>query len=255
MLRTKIRASRIGASLVLVMSLAGSAAAQDKAPDKPVLESQLDAAIHSYIMRHPEVIQDALAKAALTEELDRTKRILREQSDALYRAGSPVIGAANATISIVEFFDYNCPYCRKSYPTIKQFITDNPDVRIVLKDVANLGKESEAVARLAIASRLQDKFQPFHDALMDRQGRTTEAVALEVARKLGIGIEQLKKDAVSAETSKALAITQETATRLSVDGTPLFIVGANGIPGAPDDLAAQLTKFVDAVRKSGCDVC
>jgi protein-disulfide isomerase len=243
--------SRIGAMLTLALCVAAPAAAQDK----PVTESQLDAAIQSYIMRNPQVIREALAKASLAEEVERTKHILREQSDAMYRSGSPTIGAADAKITIVAFFDYNCPHCRKSYPTLRQLLEKNPDIRLVLKDIANLGKESEAVARLAIAAQRQNQFQPLHDALMDRQGRTTEAVALDVARKLGIDIDLLKKTAAAQETTRTLDATRALATSLSVEGTPLFIIGHNGIAGAPDDLTAQLAKFVAEARQSGCDVC
>ena len=243
------------ALLTLALGHVSSAVAQDKAAEPAMQEGQIDASIRNFILRNPQVIKDALANAAATEELERTKRILREKSDAIHRADSPTLGAPDAKISIVEFFDYNCPYCRKSYPILKQFISQNPDVRVIFKDIANLGKESEAVARLATAARRQYKFQPFHDALMERQGRTTEGAAVEVARKLGLNIDLLKKDAASAETAQTLATTRSLASGLSVEGTPLFIIGHSGIAGAPDDLVAQITKYVEQIRKSGCDVC
>ena len=246
----------LGAALLaLAIGHLSPAVSQDKTAEPAIPESQLDASIRNFIMRNPQVIKDALANASATEELERTKRILREKSDALYRSDSPTLGAPDAKISIIEFFDYNCPYCRKSYPALKQFISLNPNVRIVLKDIANLGKESEAVARLATAARRQNKFQPFHDALMERQGRTTESAAFELARKLGMDIDLLRKDAASAATAKTLEMTRSLAGGLTVEGTPLFIIGHSGIAGAPDDLVAQITKFVEQIRKSGCDVC
>ena len=238
-------------TLIMISCLSNIAIAQDKLAVNPAL----DAAIHDYIMRHPQVIREALEKAALDEQVERTKRILREQSDAIYRSGSPTMGRADAKVSIVEFFDYNCPYCRKSHPLVHEFVADNPDVRIVLKDIANLGKESEAISRLVIAARRQGKFEPLHEALMGRQGRTTEIMALDAARKIGIDIEILKRDAASPETARVLAATRELASSLSVEGTPLFIIGHNGIAGTPDNWMGQLAKFVTEIRKSGCDVC
>ena len=148
------------------------------AQDKPAAESAADAAIRDFIMRNPKVIRDALANAEIAEQADRTKRILREQSDAIYRSGSPTLGTTDAKISIVEFFDYNCPYCRKTHPQLLQFLEANPDVRIVLKDIGNLGKDSEAISRLTIAARKQSKYAPFHEAVTRRQRRSTHRRAM-----------------------------------------------------------------------------
>lgn len=91
--------------------------------------------------------------------------------------------------------------------------------------------------------------------LMALQGRTTEAAALETAHKLGIDTAQLKKDAATPETERALSTTRALATSLSVEGTPLMIIAQNGIAGAPDELSAQLAKYVEQIRQSGCGVC
>ena len=247
----RIRAVVTTLVAILVIGMTAPVSAQDKPPS----ESLTDAAIRDFIMRNPQVIREALAKAEIAEQVERTKRVLSEQSDAIYRSGSPVIGAAEAKLEIVEFFDYNCPYCRKVDPQLRQFIETNPDTHLVLKDIANLGKESEGVSLLAIAARKQSRGIGLHDALMKRQGPNTAAATLELARKLGLDIDALKREAASPETAKVLASNRALASSLNVEGTPLFIIGHHGIAGAPDDWLDQLAVFVGELRQSGCTVC
>ncbi len=215
----------------------------------------LDARIHDYIMNNPKVLRDALLKLEQDEQTENAKRVLSGLKDDLYRAGSPEIGNPNAKAAIVEFYDYNCPYCRASYPKLKAFLKENPDTKLVLKDVASLGKESEAVARIVIAATKQGEFERLHDALMTMKGHVTGQRALEVAKKLGLDIARLKADAGSSETGDTLTRTQDLANRLNVTATPLYIVGHQGIAGAPEDFVEQLTQHVETIRKAGCDVC
>jgi protein-disulfide isomerase len=217
--------------------------------------SGLEKAIHDYIMRNPKVIRDALAKAEELERLEQNKRVLKSHSARLYQSGSPTVGAADAKVTIVEFYDYNCPYCRKVHTELMAFLAKHPDTRIILKDIATFGKDSEAVARIALAAAKQGKFAEMHGALMTHKGKASEATGIEVARKLGLDVDRLKKDAASAETAKQLDETRELANTLGVSGTPLFIIGHNGIPGAPENLMAQIETFVEEVRSAGCEVC
>ncbi|WP_333794299.1 DsbA family protein [Hyphomicrobium sp.] len=225
------------------------------AEDMPADRAGLDAYIRDYLMGNPQVLRDALLKLEADEQTENAKRVLRDLKEEIYHAGSPEIGNPDAKVIIVEFYDYNCPYCRSAYPEIKAFIEANPDTKIVLKDIASLGKESEAVARVVIAAAKQGKFAALHDRLMTQKGQNTEARALDAAAKLGLDMERLKIDAQSSETGDALTRAQQLADRLSVPATPLYIIGHQGISGSPDDLVAQLSRHVDDVRKAGCDVC
>lgn len=225
------------------------------ADSMPTDRAGLDAYIRDFIMKNPDILREALLKSERDEETARAKHVLSEYKKDIYADGSPEIGNPEAKVTIVEFYDYNCPYCRATYPVLKDFLKANPDTKLVLKDVASLGKDSEAVARVVIAARAQGKFEPLHDALMTRKGKVTEAQAIEAATKLGLDIERLKRDASAAQTADVLSRAQDLATRLNVAATPLYIVGYHGISGAPDDLVAQLTEHVAEIRKSGCDVC
>lgn len=242
--------------LLIALSLFASvevrrAAAQDMPSDR----AALDAYIRDYILNNPQVVRDALVKLQASEETANTKRVLGGFKKEIYSAGSPEIGSPQAKISIVEFFDYNCPYCKATYPKIKAFVKANPDVKLVLKDVASLGKDSEAVARIMIAAAKQGSIEALHDALMTMKGKVDEMRAVEAAGKLGLDIERLKKDARTSETGEQLTKTQELATHLNVNITPLYLIGHAGIAGAPEDLEAQLVQSVEDVRKNGCEVC
>lgn len=225
------------------------------AQEMPKDASGLDAHIRNYILNNPDVVREALLKLEAEEQTANAKRVLRELKADIYDAGSPVIGKPDAAVTIVEFYDYNCPYCRATYPEIKAYLAANPDTNLVLKDIASLGKESEAVARIVLAARKQGTFEALHDGLMTMKGQITEARAIEAAGKLGANVEQLKKDARSSEIGDALTRAQQLAERLNVPATPLYIVGHNGISGAPEDLIAQIKQHADAIRASGCDVC
>lgn len=223
--------------------------------DMPTDRASLDAYVRDYLMNNPEVIREALLKLEQDEQIANTKRVLSEHKDELYGAGSPELGNPDATVSIVEFSDYNCPYCRATYPEIKAFLASNPDVKVILKDTASFGKESEAVSHIVIAARKQRNIGDLHDSLMTQKGQVTEARALEIAEKLGFDVERLKEDAATPETAKILERTQALANQLNVNVTPLYIIGHNGIAGAPDDLISQLSEHAETIRKSGCEVC
>lgn len=244
----------LSSALLMAASLALAASGVSRAEQAPS-PSALDAAIHDYILAHPEVIREALAKAEHAEQMERVKQVLRDEKRAIYSGGSPSIGPADAKISIVEFMDYNCPYCRKTHALLQSFLAKHPDTRLIVKDIATFGKDSEAVGRIVLAAARQGKFVEMHEALLARKGTNTEAAALEVAGKLGLDLARLKADAASKEVDHTLMGARDLANVLNVGGTPLFLIGHNGIPGAPDDLATQLEKFVGEVRASGCDVC
>jgi protein-disulfide isomerase len=221
----------------------------------PKDRAELDAYLREYIMSHPDVVRDALLKLDQSEQAENTKKVLGSFKEQLYRAGSPEIGSTNAKVKIVEFYDYNCPYCRSAYTKLSAYLKANPDTALVLKDVASFGPDSEAVARIAIAAKQQGKFEALNDALMTMKGKATEARALELAEKLGLDTAKLKADAKSQVVSDQIAANRTLADRLNVTTTPLMIIGHNGISGAPDDLESQLGNYGAEVRKAGCDVC
>lgn len=221
----------------------------------PTDRASLDTYIRDYILNNPSIVRQALLELQQQEDSNRAKEVLRGYRKDIYGADSPKIGNPAAKITIVEFYDYNCPYCRASYPRVKAFLKAHPDTNLLLKDVASFGKDSEAVARIALAANIQSKFEQLHDALMAQKGTMTEERALDIASGLGLNIAQLKKDAHSPRVGETLTHTQTLAEKLNVTTTPLFIIGHNGIVGVPDDFDKQLSSYVENVRTAGCDAC
>ena len=198
---------------------------------------------------------DAVAKFRAEEQLAWDKWRLQKQKAELYQANSPTLGATQPKVSIIEFFDYNCHYCRRVQPLLLDYLRKNPDAQIILKDVAFLGKESLAVGKIVAAARKQKDISELHNALMNAKGLTTEASALSIAGSMGFDIQRLKNDAASDAVNSSIQDTQALAMELRVTGTPLFIIGHTIISGAGADLQEMVAKAVDDIRKNGCDIC
>ena len=145
----------------------------------------------------------------------------------------PVAGNANGDISIVEYFDYQCPYCRKIEPELRQVVHDDGKVRLVLKDWPILGPASVTAARMVLASKYQDKFIQAHDALIGINSKLTEPRISELLAGAGIEMDRLTRDlaANAAAIDAILARNNDQATAFDFKGTPSFIVGKFRVPG------------------------
>ncbi|MBI3701801.1 MAG: DsbA family protein [Afipia sp.] len=167
----------------------------------------------------------ANAEDAVPNPLSR-ERILRD-------AEIPVLGNIDGDITIVEYFDYQCPFCKKIVPVIDQVVKEDGKIRLVLKDWPILGDPSPYAAKLALAAKYQNKFEVAHRALMGRVGRLTEGTIDETLAKAGVDVTKAKAD---LETNKdaidaLLKRNNEQAEGLGFNGTPAFIVGTFRVPG------------------------
>lgn len=145
----------------------------------------------------------------------------------------PVVGNPNGDISIVEWYDYNCPYCRRIAPEVRQVVEDDGKVRLVLKDWPILGEVSKLSARLVLAAKYQDKFLPAHEALIGVASRLTEPRVRELIAGAGVDMDRLNKDLASnaASIDGVLARNNDQARAFEFRGTPSFIVGKYRVPG------------------------
>ena len=143
-------------------------------------------------------------------------------------------------MTVIEFFDYNCGYCKKAFPEVAQLVEKDKQVKVIFKEFPILSKGSEEAARVALAAKMQGKYWEFHRAMLEAQGQANEAGALRVAEKLGLDMARLKKDMASAEVKKEIDDTRKLATKLGIQGTPHFLVGDRIIPGAPENLLEQM---------------
>jgi protein-disulfide isomerase len=225
----------------------------------PEQRKELGALIKEILVNNPEILLEA--QNALEAKMDKIQSermavAIKEHAGELFRpTGSPIVGNANGDVPVIEFFDYNCGYCKKAFSDIAKLVDKDKKVRVIMKEFPILSKGSEEAAKVALAAKMQGKYWEFHRALLQSQGQANEATSLKVAEKLGLDMARLKKDMASAEVQKEIDATRELATKMGIQGTPHFIVGDRIVPGAPENLAELLGKHVEEVRKDGCKVC
>ena len=216
--------------------LAISASAQ-RAVSEPGLD-EFEQRVRDYLLKNPEVIMEALQilqerqRAAQAENLKRT--IAERSAEILNDPAAPVGGNPSGDITLVEFFDYNCPYCRRVAPTVSGLIEDDPSLRVVYKEFPILGPGSQFAARAALASRTQGKYLAFHEALMSAGQQVNEDSVIDIARRVGLDVERLTRDMGDPEIEAAIARNLELANALGVTGTPAFVIGDQVVPGAVD---------------------
>ncbi|MER8576594.1 DsbA family protein [Mesorhizobium sp. M1409] len=201
-------------------------------------QSQFDQRVHDYILAHPEVIMEALQSLdARQREADakEAKAVLAAKADEVFRdPASPVGGNAQGNVTMTEFFDYNCPYCRQVAPIMAQAVADDPQLRIVYKEFPILGPDSVFAAKAALAANRQGKYAEFHKALFAAKTRVTEAVVLKMAADAGLDVPRLKTDMQQPEILAAIEQNVKLAQALKINGTPGFVVGDQIFPGATD---------------------
>ncbi|WP_439814454.1 DsbA family protein [Zavarzinia sp. CC-PAN008] len=192
--------------------------------------------VRGYLLEHPEVLEEAiniLQTRREQQQADQAKGAIVANRAALTRdANAPVAGNPDGDITIVEFFDFRCGYCRSSHPTIQQLLKEDPRIRLVYRDFPILGPESELASRAAVASIRQGKYAVFHDALMEAPPQMTLESILAVAAKVGLDVDRLKADMVDPRTEKIINDTAELAAKVGIRATPSFVVGDTLIPGA-----------------------
>jgi protein-disulfide isomerase len=220
---------------------------------------ELETIIKDILLNNPEImleVQNALESKMDKIQAERMAAAIKENATELFRpTASPIVGNVKGDVPVIEFFDYNCGYCKKAFSELAQFIDKDKKVRVILKEFPILAKGSEEASRVALAARMQGKYWEFHRAMLESQGQANEASALRVAEKLGLDMARLKKDMASAEVKKEIEDTRQLATKMGIQGTPHFIVGDRIIAGAPENLTELLGKHVTDVRKEGCKVC
>lgn len=216
--------------------------------------------IRDYLMKNPDVIQEALV------ELDRRQK--EQERVAIQGAISDlqplltgadkniVVGNPSGDVTIVEFTDYNCPYCRRSVADLRDLIKADPKLRVVIRDFPLQGQDSIEAAQVSIAAKNQlkaDKWWEFHIKLMESKSRVGKAQALAAAKEAGADMVRLAKDMDGPEIQSRLQDTMRMADMLKLSGTPAYVIGSEIVFGAVG--TEQLRSTVTAMRQCGKAVC
>lgn len=215
--------------------------------------------VKDYLMKNPEVLVDvqaALEAKLEKEQSEKLKTFMSENAKDIYRnPDSPVAGDPNGDITVVEFFDYNCGYCKRGLTEVQKLINSDKKVRFVFKELPILSKGSEETARAALAAKRQGKYWEFHQAMLSVKGQANEAASLKAAEALALDMTKFKADMAGDAVKDELEQMKALAKKMGINGTPHFLVGDKSIPGAPEDLHVQLEGLVADFRKSGCGYC
>lgn len=226
--------------------LAVSPAAAQQFTEDQIKELALQA-----ILENPEIVMEAVAilqKRDDEAQAAQATALLSSQRDALERdPNAPVLGNPDGDVTIVEFFDYNCPYCKRVRPEMEALLAADPDVRLVYREWPILGDGSVFAARAALAARNQGKYEEFHWAMMGLQGRAEEATVLRVATDIGLDLDQLLADMEASEVAAHIQTSMELTAALGFNGTPSFVIGDALVGGFVEFDALQT--FVDSARE------
>ena len=207
--------------------------------------------VRAYLLENPQVIIEALQgveERQRAAQLNEVQTAIKARSEELLSdPASPIGGNPDGDVTLVEFFDYNCPYCRKVGPVMIEAEEDDPGLRIVYKEFPILGPNSTGAAKVALATDRQGRYPEFHKALMQAEGAADEESALKLAADLGLDLERLKKDMEAPEIQAAIDRNLALAQDLRITGTPTFIVGDQLMPGATD--LKTLQAMIERARK------
>ena len=206
--------------------------------------------LHDYYLNHTDAFIEAICKAQSTiragGDLSARVTVVQKHNELMADARDPVAGNPQGDVTVVEFFDYRCPYCKRSQPDITALINDDPHVRIVYKDLPVLGQDSVFAARAALAAARQGGYQRLHDAMLEAPGQLTNETVITLAQAQGLDKDRLLQDMASPEVAANLARNSELAHALGINGTPSFVVGELVVPGAIEP--SGLRKLVTAQR-------
>lgn len=217
----------------------------------PQQARDVEAILRTLLKRHPEVITEALEEMAAREKLaegEKEKSAVKTlQVEIAKGLNAPVLGNPKGDVTIVEFFDYNCPYCRQVAANLMRTVQSDGKIRLILLEFPILGAPSVLAAKAALAADIQGKYSEMHAALMAAETRHDEASIMAVATRLGLDTKKLKTDMETKPVLERLAIAFRHAEGLGLQGTPAFLIGDALYPGALP--AAKLTEFIATARK------
>jgi len=238
----------VGAVLGLRATPPGQVAA---APALSGDKAALGKAIREYLIANPEVLVESMQELERKQDSQHDsaaqKAIQENQAALMSDPESPIAGNPNGDVTIVEFSDYQCPYCKRAHGAVKSVLAADGKVRLVFKDLPILGEPSRIAALAALASRAQNKHLALHDALMEYSGKLDRDKILEIAGSVGLDIAQLQKDMDDPKLKTIIDRNMALAQALGVRGTPAFVIGNQFVPGAVD--ADTLKQLIAGARK------
>lgn len=225
------------AAALFAAATAGPAVAQSFSPDQ---RKEIEGIVKDYLLKNPALLQEVLGElekhqAALDAEKHRAA--VKDHADLLFNSPRHVVvGNPQGDVTMVEFFDYNCGYCKRALTDMNDMMKADPKLRVVLKEFPVLGDASLQAAQVAVAVRMQDKtgkkYLEFHQKLLGGRGQADKARALAAAKEIGLDMARIEKDMASDEVRTTLQESFKLAEALGINGTPSYVIGSDVVIGA-----------------------
>jgi protein-disulfide isomerase len=251
----------LGAALIALVLAAPAlelARAQSFSPDQ---RKEIERIIREYLVQNPEVLQEVLIemeKRQQAAEAERGRAAVKQYAATIFNSQHQVvIGNPQGDVTLVEFFDYNCGFCRRALADKIELMKSDPKLRIVLKEFPVLGEGSTAAAQIAVSVRLQDKtggkkYFEFHQKLLGTRGQVDKARALAVVREIGLDAARAEREMAGAEARATIEEGRKLAEALGINGTPSYVVGSDVIIGA---VGAQKLRAAINTARCGQATC
>ena len=213
----------------------------------PAQRAEIVQILRDALKQDPSILRDAVT-AMQADESDRQKAALAAAKDKLIDPGDPVGGNPKGDVTIVEFFDTRCPYCRKLEPTMTELLARDHGVRVVYKDLPILGPASVLGSKALLAAQKQGGYEKLRDAIMAAPPQTTKAMIQDAAQRLGLDWKRLEHDMADPAIQTRIEANLKLAHTIGIEGTPAMVIGDELIPGAVE--MADLTTAIAKIRKA-----
>jgi len=209
--------------------------------------------IREYLLKNPQALKEAIINLQAYEQKEQQKaaaQALSDNSESLYRSPySFVAGNPDGDVTLIEFFDYNCGFCRRSMDDLMTLIKTDSNLKVIFKEFPILSEGSVFAARAALASMKQGRYMEFHMAMMQIRGSADKNNVLEIAEEVGLDVAKLTEEMKQPYINEEISDAQNTASAIGVNGTPAYVVGDRVISGAVG--LAELRRQIAEVRKTG----
>lgn len=224
----------------------------------PAQKTEFEQLVHDYLLEHPEILRDMADKLDVNDKLAastaRKTTLASQAKDIFHNPIDAVVGNPKGDVTVVEFMDYNCGWCKKSVKEMQALVATDKNVRVVMKEFPIFGEGSEYAARAALASVKQGKYWELHQAMFASEGKVTPEVVDQIAQELGLDVAKMKIDMKVADIDATIRKNQALAQSLALTGTPGFIIDDKVIPGYTE--LANLQSMLATTRANGgCKVC
>lgn len=234
-------------ALAIFAALASPAVAQDAGASLDQ-KAQVEKIVHDYLIAHPEVIKEAIMALQAKEDADKadaqSEAVAAHKDEIFNDPMTPVVGNPMGDVTLVEFFDYHCPYCKAVAQPLKQLIEEDKGVRLVLKEFPILGDDSRLASRAALASVAQGKYWEFHQALLEHRGSFDTDTIRALAAQVGLDADKLIADMGTGKSDPLIVANRKLADALDVGATPTFVIDGQIVEGAVplEQLKAMIKK-------------